>query len=228
MGDVRRLRHLKRHFEGLEKINKWFDINSWILEIIDPNVRQTLMNTETADILKPGLTNEARELCKKIKTYLQSGKDYDFRMVLWTVSNIAKSRLKQSASLIKELEGVIKSDRSDLLVSVEMLRRFKPSVPPRSVLPGHVCSKAKQASSPRLGLYRSRPETPSNKTNAANKRPRTPDEETPIQTLLNTARIERSRSVHYLRKRPRTSSSESLTERTTALPLYCIQPGSSS
>eukprot|EP00794_Sanderia_malayensis_P016606 gene16606-18292_t len=141
------LRLLKRHFEGLEKISRWANMNPWILEIIDTAVRRTLLNTD--DIITdnninssslPGLGPEAQELHRSISNFLVSGRDADFRMVLLTVSNIAKSKLKQSACLVKQLEFLIGCDSStNLLVSVdsEMQSRSK-----RKLYPGTIsCPK---------------------------------------------------------------------------------------
>ena len=118
-GDVRKLRFLRRHFEGLEKISEWVDMNYWVLDVLDTPVKETLIDRDNIEITLPDRSSAAKDLQRKIKVYLISGKNQDFRVVLSTIANIARNRLRHSATLIEELEGIIKNDDANLLVSVE-------------------------------------------------------------------------------------------------------------
>ena len=118
-GDVRKLRFLRRHFEGLEKISEWVDMNYWVLDVLDTPVKETLIDRDNIEITLPDRNSAAKDLQRKIKLYLMSGKNQDFRVVLSTIASIARNRLRHSATLIEELEGIIKNDDANLLVSVE-------------------------------------------------------------------------------------------------------------
>eukprot|EP00112_Aurelia_sp_Birch-Aquarium-sp1_P017333 Seg4002.1 transcript_id=Seg4002.1/GoldUCD/mRNA.D3Y31 product="hypothetical protein" protein_id=Seg4002.1/GoldUCD/D3Y31 len=118
-GDVRKLRFLRRHFEGLEKISEWVDMNYWILDVLETPVKETLIDRDNIETTLPDRNSAAKELQRKIKLYLISGKNQDFRVVISTIANIARNRLRHSATLMEELEGIIKNDDANLLVSVE-------------------------------------------------------------------------------------------------------------
>ena len=118
-GDVRKLRFLRRHFEGLEKISEWVDMNYWVLDVLDTPVKEILIDRDNIEITLPDRNSAARDLQREIKVYLISGKTQDFRVMLSTIANIARNRLRHSVTLIEELEGIIKNDDANLLVSVE-------------------------------------------------------------------------------------------------------------
>jgi len=118
-GDVCKFRLLRRHFEGLEKISEWISMNSWILDVLDTPVRETLVDRDNVVIPLPGRNNDAKDLQRKMSIYLVSGKEQDFRMVLSAIVSIAKNRLRRSANLLGELEGLIRNENANLLVSVE-------------------------------------------------------------------------------------------------------------
>lgn len=118
-GDVCKFRLLRRYFEGLERISEWVSMNSWILDVLDTPVRETLVDRDNVEIPLPGRNNDAKDLQRKMNLYLQSGKEQDFRSLLSLVVSIAKNRLRRSANLIEELEGIVRNENGNLLVSVE-------------------------------------------------------------------------------------------------------------
>lgn len=118
-GDVYKFLLLLRFFEGLERISEWVSMNSWILDFLDLPVRDTLTDRDNVVIPLPGQNNDAKDVQRKMNVYLQSGKEHDFRSVLSAIVIIAKTRLRRSANLIEELEGLIENEGANLLVSVE-------------------------------------------------------------------------------------------------------------
>ena len=118
-GDVCKFRLLRRHFEGLERISNWVSMNSWILDVLDTPVRETLVDRDNVVIPLPGRNNDAKDLQRKMNIYLASGKEQDFRALLSAIVIIAKNRLRRSANLLEELEGLIRNENANLLVSVE-------------------------------------------------------------------------------------------------------------
>ena len=118
-GDVCKFRLLRRHFEGLEKISEWVSMNSWILDVLDTPVRETLVDRDNVVIPLPGRNCDAKDLQRKMSNYLVSGKEQDFRMLLSAIVSIAKSRLRRSVNLLEELESLIRNENANLLVSVE-------------------------------------------------------------------------------------------------------------
>ena len=94
-------------------------MNSWILDVLDTPVRETLVDRDNVVIPLPGRNNDAKDLQRKMNVYLYSGKEQDFRSLLSTIVSIAKNRLRRSAKLLEELEGLIRNDNANLLVSVE-------------------------------------------------------------------------------------------------------------
>eukprot|EP00795_Rhopilema_esculentum_P012963 gene12963-3726_t len=118
-GDMSKFRLLRRHFEGLERISEWVGMNCWVLDVLDNPVKEILIDRDNIEAPLPGSNNDAKHLQRKIKVYLQSGREHDFRMALSSIVNIAKNRLQRSANLIEELESIIRNTDSNLLVSVE-------------------------------------------------------------------------------------------------------------
>ena len=85
---------LRRHFEGLEKISEWVDMNYWVLDVLDTPVKETLIDRDNIEITLPDRNSAAKDLQRKIKLYLMSGKNQDFRVVLSTIASIARNRLR--------------------------------------------------------------------------------------------------------------------------------------
>ena len=94
-------------------------MNSWILDVLDTPVRETLVDRDNVVVPLPGRNNDAKDLQRKMNIYLASGKDQDFRSLLSAIVSIAKNRLRRSANLLEELEGLIRNENANLLVSVE-------------------------------------------------------------------------------------------------------------